>query len=96
MLFKSLSAALLGASLIALTACSGGTETPSEVPKKEAMKAPATLADILAHPRRAENMARDKFRNPKETLEFLSTNMLAQKVTAPLKLVNLAVTMLLF
>jgi len=71
MLFKTLSAALLGASLIALTACSGGTETTtSEAPKKEAIKAPATLAEILAHPRRADNVARDQFRNPKETLEF--------------------------
>lgn len=69
--FKSLSAALLGASLLALTACSGGTETKTEAPKKiEAVKAPVTLAEVLAHPRRAENTARDQFRNPKETLEF--------------------------
>lgn len=69
--FKSLSAALLGASLMALTACSGGTESTTEAPKKEeAVKAPATMAEVLAHPRRAENTARDQFRNPKETLEF--------------------------
>jgi len=70
MFFKSLSTALLGASLIALTACSGGTDTTAEAPKKEAMKAPATMAEILAHPRRADNVARDKFRNPAETLAF--------------------------
>lgn len=70
MFFKSLSTTLLGASLIALSACSGGTETTTEAPKKEAMKAPVTLSEVLAHPRRAENVARDKFRNPKKTLEF--------------------------
>jgi len=68
--FKSLSAALLGTSLMALTACSGVTDTQTEAPKKEMTKAPATMAEILAHPRRAENVARDKFRNPAKTLEF--------------------------
>lgn len=67
---KSMTTALLGASLMALTACSGGSDTKTEVPAKEATKAPVTLADVLAHPRRAENTARDQFRNPKETLEF--------------------------
>jgi predicted methyltransferase len=75
MRLKSLSTALLGASLVVLSACSGGTDTKSqtpktETPKKEAMKTPTTIADIIAHPRRAENAARDQFRNPKETLEF--------------------------
>ena len=70
MTFKTLSAALLGASLLALTACSGGTESVSEAPKKEAIKTPVTLTEVLAHPRRADDVARDKFRNPKETLEF--------------------------
>ena len=73
MTLKSLSAALLGASLLALTACSGGTEAKTEAPKEKAeaaVQAPATLADVLAHPRRAENTARDVFRNPKDTLEF--------------------------
>ena len=67
---KSMTTALLGASLMALTACSGGSDTKTEAPAKEAAKAPVTLADVLAHPRRAENTARDQFRNPKETLEF--------------------------
>lgn len=70
-ILKFTAATLLGASLIALSACSGGTETTTEAPKKEeAVKAPVTLAEVLAHPRRAENTARDQFRNPKETLEF--------------------------
>lgn len=71
--FKSLSAALLGASLMALAACSGPEtkeESKTETPKAEAVTAPVTLAEVLAHPRRAENTARDQFRNPKETLEF--------------------------
>ena len=72
MRIKSLSLALMGASLLALTACSGGTDTKTEAPaaKKEAIKAVVTLADVIAHPRRADDAARDKFRNPKETLEF--------------------------
>jgi len=70
MTFKSLTTALLGASLIALTACSGGTDTKTDAPAKAAVKAPATMAEILAHPRRADNVARDKFRNPAKTLEF--------------------------
>ena len=70
MTLKTFSAAVLAASLMGLTACSGGTETPAQAPKKEAVKAPVTLAEILANPRRAENAARDQFRNPKETLEF--------------------------
>ena len=75
MRIKSLSLALMGASLIALTACSGGTDTKTEAPaaKKEAVKTSVTLADVIAHPRRADDTARDKFRNPKETLEFLKS-----------------------
>jgi len=54
----------------ALTACSGG-DTATKVETKAATKvASVTLDDVLAHPRRAEETARDKFRNPKETLEF--------------------------
>ena len=68
--FKSMTTALLGASLMALTACSAGSDTKTEAPAKEDAKAPVTLADVLAHPRRADNTARDQFRNPKETLEF--------------------------
>lgn len=71
MTLKQLFTATAAASLLAMTACSGGTETKTEAPKKEeAVKAPVTLAEVLAHPRRAEDTARDQFRNPKETLEF--------------------------
>ncbi len=68
--FKSLSTALLGASLMALSACSGGSDTTPAAPKQDVVKTPATMADILAHPRRADSTARDRFRNPAETLEF--------------------------
>ena len=70
MSLRHLFAASAAASLLALTACSGGTDTKTEAPKKEAVKAPVTMADVLAHPRRADNAPRDQFRNPKETLEF--------------------------
>ena len=58
----------------ALAACSGGEaeKTPKADVKTEApttVKA-VTLDDVLAHPRRANETARDKFRNPKETLAF--------------------------
>ena len=70
MSLRHLFAASAAASLLVLTACSGGTDTKTEAPKKEAVKAPVTMADVLAHPRRADNAPRDQFRNPKETLEF--------------------------
>lgn len=76
-IFKTLPTTVMGASLLALAACSlaacsSGTQTDvkTEAPKAETMQAPATLAEIIAHPRRAENTSRDQFRNPKETLEF--------------------------
>jgi len=65
--------ALLAAT--ALTACSGA-DSSSSSETSTASKTPAaktqtvTLESVLAHPRRAEQAARDKYRNPKETLEF--------------------------
>lgn len=64
--------ALLSAA--ALTACSGA-DAPSASTSDTATKAaPAvksvSLADVIADPRRADDAARDKFRHPKETLEF--------------------------
>ena len=62
--------ALLAAT--ALTACSGGetTSAPDAKTKAAAAVKTVTLDDVLAHPRRADDVARDKFRNPKDTLEF--------------------------
>ena len=60
--------ALLAAT--ALTACSGGDTATKVETKAETKVASVTLDDVLAHPRRAEETARDKFRNPKGTLEF--------------------------
>ena len=55
-----------------LTACSGGeTSAPeTQAPAVEAEAKTVTLADVLAHPRRAAEAARDQYRNPEETLEF--------------------------
>ena len=67
--------ALLAAT--ALTACSGGgasdpkaSDSETQSPAAEAEATPVTLAEVLAHPRRATEAARDEYRNPKETLEF--------------------------
>jgi len=64
--------ALLAAA--ALTACGGGDTTPSPDSKAETKTEAAvktvSLDDVLRHPRRADDAKRDKFRNPKETLEF--------------------------
>ena len=54
----------------ALTACSGGDTASAPDSKAEASVTTVTLADVIADPRRADDAARDKFRNPKETLEF--------------------------
>ena len=57
-----------------LTACGSSTNTPSSssAPAPAATKAAATvsLADVISHPRRAEDAKRDKFRHPQGTLEF--------------------------
>jgi predicted methyltransferase len=68
---KSVSFALLGASVLALSACGGSSETTStESPAQASQTQAVTLAEIVAHPRRADDAARDKFRNPVPTLEF--------------------------
>ena len=67
---KSLALALMGASALALIGCGGGTETASPITANEAQAEAVTLTSIAAHPRRADAAARDKFRNPVETLEF--------------------------
>lgn len=54
----------------ALAACSGGETAPAPEVETQIEVKTVTLADVLAHPRRANETARDKFRNPKETLEF--------------------------
>jgi predicted methyltransferase len=61
----------LGVTAIALSACGNAeiiqnekTETVVEAP------APASLAEVIAHPRRDADRPRDQFRNPLPTLEF--------------------------
>lgn len=56
-----------------LLACSGANETVEkkvETVVEKAVTEPASLAQIIAHPRRSEEAVRDQYRNPKETLEF--------------------------
>lgn len=53
-----------------LAACSGGETAPAPEAEAETAMKTVSLADVLAHPRRADEAARDQFRNPKETLEF--------------------------
>ena len=73
----------ISAMALLLAACSGGGETPSapadatadgtETAANTATESPAsgtTLEDGIAHPRRDENRARDRWRHPLETLSF--------------------------
>ncbi|WP_298915381.1 methyltransferase domain-containing protein [uncultured Algimonas sp.] len=64
---------------LALAACNG--ETPdTATPPDDTVEAPATatetaaatltLADVIAHPRRGDDAARDEYRNPAATLDF--------------------------
>ena len=69
--------ALLGATALVLTACGAEVSTPDNTVNTEASSATkpektntVSIDDILAHPRRAEEAKRDKFRNPKGTNEF--------------------------
>ena len=68
--FKTLGFALAGASVLALTACGNKAETAGPDTQATAQTQTVTLAEIAAHPRRAEQAPRDKFRNPVPTLEF--------------------------
>ena len=58
-----------------LMACGGGDKT-STSPEKTATEQAGdkmdkvSLADVIAHPRRKDDMPRDQFRNPQETLDF--------------------------
>ena len=68
---KLMTAALISASLTVLSACGGTPADRAKVAADEVVKTEAvTLASIAADPRRADQAARDKFRNPVETLEF--------------------------
>ena len=69
--------ALLGATALVLTACGAEVSTLDNTVNTEASSATkpektntVSIDDILAHPRRAEEAKRDKFRNPKGTNEF--------------------------
>lgn len=66
--------AALSVSTLVLIACNNASqETTVSTPVVEdtvEVAAVVTLDDVIAHPRRTDEVARDTFRNPKETLEF--------------------------
>jgi predicted methyltransferase len=66
---KLLALSLSAAAIAALAACSG-TAPDTKTAEAPAAAPSVTLASIAAHPRRGEASARDKFRNPVQTLEF--------------------------
>ncbi len=67
---KTLGLAFASASVLALSACGNKAETGNSQTAPATQAQAVTLAEIAAHPRRAEQAARDKFRNPVQTLEF--------------------------
>ncbi len=76
MVLKTLSRGIVSAAILGLTACGSGGDTPAtstaSTKAQSTAQAPAavTLASVIAAPRRAKDAVRDKYRNPKETLEF--------------------------
>lgn len=78
-LMKSLATSALAVTLTGFIACSSPSSTSEKTTSEkstpletQAVEKPimVTLEDVIAHPRRAEDAARDKFRNPLETLTF--------------------------
>lgn len=70
---KSLLSAIIVGTALSVTACSQSESSAAEtVPAKTAAPVVKTvsLADVVSHPRRAEDSSVDKYRNPAETLEF--------------------------
>ena len=72
MTVKFITTTILSLSLIGLAGCQAkNSETPATKAEVEApMAAPVTLESAVNDSARAADSARDKFRNPKETLEF--------------------------
>jgi len=66
--FKYLTSAVLSASLL-LSACKDKAETV-DTPEKVELTPSEVMAAAIKDPRRADDSARDIFRNPQETLEF--------------------------
>lgn len=58
-------------SVFAGTSCGNPLNIASEAPQSfHEQRSLPTLTEIIAHPRRADDRARDKFRHPQQTLEF--------------------------
>lgn len=77
MMIKFLTGLALSTSALSLVACSGGsptTETKAVAVIEKAVASSTTMADIMSHPRRAEEAARDQYRNPVETLKFFEVS----------------------
>lgn len=56
---------------LSLSACSGGSsETKAPETASQKVEQAQSLADVIAHPRREKDSARDQFRHPQETLDF--------------------------
>ena len=70
---KLLAFALTSAALISCGNPPEKTETKVTETVIEEAKV-TTLADVISHPRRAGDTARDQFRNPQETLEFFEVS----------------------
>ena len=62
---------ILAVGLVALASCGGGTDRVEDTPAPAVQpEARLTLADAIANERRADDAARDRFRNPADTLAF--------------------------
>ncbi len=56
---------------VSLSGCSGSNSgNEMTAPPEQKAEQPITLAEVIAHPRRQKDKARDQFRHPLETLEF--------------------------
>ena len=71
---KSILMTLLVGTAIAISGCkqssAPATKSDSAAKAETPVAKAVTLADVVAHPRRAKDSAADKFRNPAETLAF--------------------------
>lgn len=63
---------ILSTATAALMACGNAEQITESAAPEDTVEAVAavTLADVIAHPRRGDETARDMFRNPQATLEF--------------------------
>lgn len=71
MIFKALLMSTMYVGAVILSACSNATQTTQRSePVEKAVTKSVSLSDVLNHPRRVDEIARDQYRHPKATLEF--------------------------